>query len=880
MYLSPIFAAAPGSTHGYDVLDHNQVSRELGGIPALYALGEELVQRDMGLIIDIVPNHVGIGDGANHWWREVLRYGQNSPFAQYFDIDWEAQPQMASGVLVFPILGQPFGAALEAGELRLALEGGDFCARYYEYSLPISPASYPRVAGLPPVELRAKLGDPAALSEFVDLLDQLPGAEPVDCDRLLDRFRRLVLSEPAISAYLEGRLALLNGVVGDPASFDELEAIFRSQFYRLTFWRVSGEELNYRRFFDVNGLAAIRVERDDVFDNVHGLLFELVARGIVTGVRVDHIDGLYDPARYLARLRERLQAAAAPLTTEMIPVYVEKILEADERLPRWPVEGATGYEFMAHVDGLLVDRNHARELTDIYEGVLGEHVRYRDIAYLSRRQVAETLFAGEINVLAFQLHRLAQRHRLHRDNTLRSLRDAIAVTLACFPVYRTYLHEGGPSEIDRRLVANAVGEARMRDASLTDGALAFLAEVLSLEGGGGPPDEMERRVHYRRRFQQISGPVMAKGLEDTTFYRYARLLSMNEVGSDPGRFGVSRYEAHSWFKERASEWPRAMSASSTHDTKRSEDVRARLHVISEIPEEWARQVRAWSRMNRRHLRHLRGEAVPDPNTEYYLYQTLAGTWEGTVTPTYRQRMRDHMTKAIREMKIYTSWLAVDPDYEEATLAFVDSILDRTKAPSFLNRLTIFARRIEGPGSLNALSALILKCTAPGIPDFYQGTELPVFAVTDPDNRRPVDFEAHASSLAGLSRDFPGLRREAKQWLAQRLLRLRSEHPGLFVEGTYDGLEVEGPDPERVFAFSRACGVERLVVVVPRFTMRLRAPGAGLEGSVMDGVTVDMPDGYETWVDALSDREVRGAGTIPVSVLLGDLPFAVLFGTAS
>lgn len=883
LYVSPIFAAVPGSMHGYDVLDHNQVNRELGGLQGLYELSEALTACDMGLIVDIVPNHVGIANGANPWWRDVLRHGPASHYASFFDIDWEAQPQLPSGVLIYPILGQTFGAALEAGELPLRLIDGELQVAYYEHALPLAPRSYARAIGLPPVELRPELSDPAAFGELVQIVEDLPVAAPDEADRLVERFRRLVIGEPALRAFVEARLTQLNGTAGDPSSFDELEGILREQHYRLTYWRVSPEETNYRRFFDVNSLAAIRVERDDVFEHVHALLFELVGRGIVTGVRVDHIDGLYDPERYLTKLRERLQAAAGPVTNEPVQVYVEKILEAEEKLPAsWPIAGTTGYDFMARVDGLLVDRLHARELTEAYESFIGERVRYRDVAYLSRRQVAETLFAGEISVLAYQLHRIGQRHRLHRDNTLRSLRDSIAATLACFPVYRTYIHEDAPSEGDRELIRGATSEARARDPRLPETALAFLAEVLTLEGPLAA-DEKERRVHFRRRFQQISGPVMAKGLEDTTFFRYVRLLSLNEVGSMPGSVGTARADVHRWFEERALRWPNAMSASSTHDTKRSEDARARLHVLAEIPEAWRRQVRAWARANRRHKRTLQGEPAPDPNTEYYLYQTLVASWpDAGISDKYRERIHEHLTKAMREMKIYTSWISVEQAYEDACHEFLSAILDRRQSPAFVSRVDTFVRQVIAPAAhLNTLAAVTLKACAPGFPDFFQGTELPVLALTDPDNRRPVDFDARTRTVDTLDSHCPPPDAAGRKlWLTSRLLGLRCAHPDLFEHGSYRPVDVTGPEPERAFAFAREHDGQTLLVVVPRLPARLGlATESARAADRWTGTSLDLAGLPSRWEDALTGKPRTVDNGASVAGLFSDLPVAVLFSGA-
>lgn len=874
LYISPIFKARPGSTHGYDVVDHNQVNPALGGLAGLYELSEELRRRDMGLILDIVPNHVGVG-AENPWWRDVLRFGQGSKYAGYFDIDWEAQPQMPSGVLVVPILGKPFGRALEEGELRLDFDDGEVVVRYWEHVLPISPQSYGRVFGLPPVELRDEVNDPAAFAMLVDLLDELPRADPERASLLLGRFRDIIRSDPAIEAYLRRCLDELNGTKGDPSSFDRLEELLLEQHYRLADWRVSGEELNYRRFFDVNDLAGIRVEREDVFETVHQLLFQLVERGIATGVRIDHVDGLYNPGEYLRRLSERLAEAAKEHTSSGIPIYVEKILEGDERLvPTWPVAGTTGYEFMARVDGLLVNSASRAAMDAAYRRFTGLHPRFDHTAYVAKLEVAESEFAGDVNVLALQIHRMAQRHRLHRDITLRAFRDAIEAVLASFPVYRTYLDDA-VAEQSQRYLRHAFEEAARRDYRLSPEALSFLAEVL-LPGDDVSPDELERRIHFRRRFQQLSSPIMAKGVEDTALYRFNRLLSLNEVGGEPARFGRSPEDVHRWMERRAKQWPHAMSAGSTHDNKRSEDVRARLHVLSEIPAEWRREVLQWQRLNERHRQEVHGEPAPAPNLEYYLYQTLVGTWpdEG-LTDEYRERMRTHLTKAMREAKTETSWTKVNEAYEEASLAFLNRILDRRRAGAFLRRLEALVQRISPAGALNSRTALALRVLGPGVPDFYQGAEYQALTVTDPDNRRPVDFERLQQVFGEVCDERPILVSPAgKLWLSRQLLRIRGANCETFADGGYEPVTVEGELARHVFAFRRIGSGKEFVVVVPRLTFSLVTP----DGSIPPGRWGDtgVVVGPGRWVEMLTEREFKAdRERLALQEVLAELPLAVL-----
>lgn len=870
LYVSPIFAAAPGSTHGYDVLDHGKVNPELGGLAGLYRLSETLTANEMGLIADIVPNHVGIANGVNPWWRSVLRYGQASPYADYFDIDWEAQPHLATGVLIYPVLGQPFGMALEAGEIRLVLEEGDIVLRYYEQNLPLRPESYARVIGLPPLGLD-DLQDPSSPAVLATVVENLANADPGRSEAALARMRKVLSSEPKLAAFVQSSLDRLNGVPGNPASFDALEEIVRSQHYRLTDWRMAGAEINYRRFFDQNTLAAIRVERDDVFEDVHRLLFELVERGIVTGVRVDHIDGLYDPTAYLKRLNERLQAAASGYG--QVPIFVEKILEGDERLPKiWPIAGATGYEALAHIERAFANPAAQREMTRTYDQFTGSRTRFETIRYESKRQVVRTQFAGEISVLAYQAHRIAQRHRLQRDNTLRALRNAIEAIMACFPVYRVYVAEPeAPGYIEA-----GIQEARRREPHLSRAAFDFLAEVLLSAGEHPGEDDAAQRIHFRRRLQQVTGPIMAKGLEDTAFFRYNRLLSLNEVGSDPTRWGETLDDLHAWLGRRASDWPGAMSASSTHDTKRSEDVRARINLLSELPREWRRQVGEWSRLNERHRSVVEGERAPDANLEYYIYQTLAGSWpEGGPDDEYRQRIREHITKAMREAKQQTSWITPNEPYEEAALAFTDAILRPRRAGAFIRRMDRFVRQIAPSARLNSYVMLVLKALTPGFPDFYQGTELLDLSLTDPDNRRPVDFELRKRLLRdAISEDGREVLQgpAGKLWLTAKLLYIRQQHREALCSG-YQALAVSGERKSSLIAFSRGPSGE-LAVVVPRLVAGLLDASGSLPSGDWGDTTVELPPARGCWYNLLTGERHVG-GPVHASELFAQIPLAVL-----
>lgn len=883
LYCSPLFRAAPGSAHGYDVLDHNQVNPELGGLPALYELSQALATRGMGLIVDIVPNHVGLAGGANPWWRDVLRFGQTSRFASYFDINWETQPHLASGVVVFPILGKPFGAALEAGELRLDVVDDDLVLRYYELTFPLSPKTYPTVIGLPPLELRASLKDPNAFTEFVTILEGLQGELVAAVERHVDHFRQLMRDEPAVKAFVKARAALFDGVPGHPESFDALEQLVLSQHYRVAYWRVSGEEINYRRFFDINELAGIRVEREDVFEETHRLLLDLAGSGIVTGIRVDHVDGLYDPTGYLQRLRQRLREVTVDVTTHELPIYVEKILGADETLPdAWTVAGTTGYDALARIDNALVDRRGTGELTRTYERFIGgrHQARFHDIVYRAKWEITRTAFTGEISVLAMELHRLAQRHRLHRDETLNAFRRALQTVLACFPIYRTYAIDGRPGAADRDIIGRTVDDALRRESSLSPGALAFLAEVLTLGGDRLHADEVAQRLRFRQRFEQLSGPVMAKGFEDTALYRFNRLISLNEVGNDPSRFGAPLQELHRWFIERARRWPAAMSASSTHDTKRGEDLRARLHVLSELPGAWRAEVRAWSRLNGRHRTTMQGETAPDANTEYLIYQTIVGAWPRDMNAPnegFRARLHGYLLKALREMKAQTSWTSPNERYELACQEFLAAILDPERSAQFLERCLAFTRRIQPAGALNGLTALILKTLAPGFPDFYQGTELSWLALTDPDNRTSIDFALRRRLLGKLEPHPPAsiLAPEFKLWLTHELLRVRAAYPLVFAAGAYRALITRGRRAGNLVAFTRHHDERQIVVVAPRLVTRLLdGTGEHIPAASWDATYLTLPPAKQ-WHDELGHRDLDAGGRVAAAELLTNLPFAVL-----
>ncbi len=870
LYLSPIWAATPGSTHGYDVTDHARVNEELGGLAGFYALSRAARDHGLGPILDIVPNHVGI---ASHpWWRDVLRYGPQSSYASWFDIDWEGQPQQETGVLVYPVLGQPFGSALEAGELTLAYDGSELVVRYFDRTFPIAPRCYGSVLGLPP-----SLDDAERMKDLAAVLEGLSGADPQAATLLLGRLAEHSTSAPGLRAWIDDQARSFNGQPGEPSTFDRLEALLGQQHYRLAYWRVSAEEINYRRFFDINDLAAIRVEQESVFAATHSLVRDLVTRGMADGLRVDHVDGLYDPGAYLARLRRLVDGDGA----RGHGIWVEKILAREELLPEsWPVEGTTGYDFLAIAGGLFVDPTTVQAFNAIYQDFTGAQVRFDDIAFAAKRRVAGRSFAGEVRVLALHLYRLAQARRLARDNTLGALQDAIATLLAAMPLYRTYLDRDEPMPGDAGLFSSAAALALQRDPNVTPEAMSFLIQVLLLDAGEGSAEERARWVHFRRRFQQLSGPVMAKGVEDTTFFRFHRLLACDEVGDDPGHFGVSASAAHDWFAGRAASWPHALSATTTHDTKRSEDARMRLAALTAVPRAWHRETRAWARTNARHRRVLRGQEVPDRNTEYYIYQSLIASWEGAADTPYIDRMEAHVVKAAREAKLQTSWTRIDEPYEAALRAFVRGILGGRRSPAFVQRLNTFVATIEPIARLNALGLLALKTTAPGIPDFFQGSEFPLHTLTDPDNRQDVDFSRSRSLLREATGARPGpLDPAAKAWLTTRLLALRREEPALFANGGYRPAEFEGPLSVNLFAFERFSTEGGCITIVPHRPAALVGADGHISSPEWEDTWLDLPPS-RGWTDWLTGEQFAGGDRVSASALLAHFPVAVLTSKAA
>jgi len=832
LYLSPITEARPGSLHGYDVTDHNQIRQELGGREEFLNLLNEAKALGLGLILDFVPNHMAVGY-ANPLWQDVLTYGPYSPYSSFFDIDWHPlKPELEDKILL-PQLGAPYGEALDRGELQLGFEAGRFLIAYYDHRIPLTPLSYPLLFQefLSSLERQEIYWELKALSEVYAALTP---SDREQAEALRPRLEALVAQVPP---------ELLQSVQG-PA----LHQLLERQYWRLAYWKTAGDEINYRRFFDINDLVALRMEVPEVFWVTHRLLGELLALG-VEGVRIDHLDGLFDPAGYLKQLRA-LGASR---------IWVEKILAPGEILPEsWEVEGTTGYEFLNDVMGLLLDPRGEIPLDRLYRRFVGG-ASYAEEAYSSRQLVMRTSLSGELFRLAYSLDRLSEADYHTRDYTLEGIREALSELIAVFPRYRTYLPE--ELETAQALLQEVLRQALARNPASEPSVYGFIAQVLL---GRLRSDLAAEGQAWTGRFQQYTAPVAAKGLEDTAFYRYARLSALCEVGGDPERFGLSPQAFHARARYRAFRRPNNLLATATHDHKRGEDTRARLLVLAELPEAWGRTLSSLSRLARKH----RGPHGPSAGDEYLFAQTLLALWGA---PDLEERLVAYMVKAAREAKLHTSWLQPNPDYERDLERFVRGMLQEPNLPQLLGLAHLMARH----GFTNSLSQLLLKLTTPGIPDFYQGTELLALSLVDPDNRQPVDFELRAKLLLDLEDDLrqPQVERVAawyaarepklKLYVMARLLRFRREHPHLF-SGSYRPLET----PEHLFAFIREHESERLLVWVPRFPAHLEASGGYGELSLPR-----LPDWPPLWEDLLT-----GVHTAPLPSQL-PLPFAVLYASS-
>jgi (1->4)-alpha-D-glucan 1-alpha-D-glucosylmutase len=924
-YASPLLMARPGSLHGYDVVDHSKLNPELGTEAEFIAFASGLKNVGMGLIADVVPNHMCIASANNRWWNDVLENGPGSPFAKFFDIDWRPPKADLTNKILLPVLGDQYGRVIESQEIKVESQRGAFFMQYYETRLPIAPRTYAQL--LTPIvpELRLKLGEShTAVLEFESILTalgHLPPRTDTNPERVRERGREKEIIKRRLSVLMRKNrevrrsinraLTELNGELGIPDSFDRLEKLMNSQAYRLSFWRVAADEINYRRFFDVNELAAIRIEEPAVFTAVHELTLRLLKQGLVTGLRIDHVDGLFAPAQYFRDLQRNCLAAPAlgkstrQQRTRAIgkPFYivVEKILGRHEDLrPEWDIYGTTGYDVLNLLNGIFVAPMNRQPFHNLYERFIGQHQNFSDLTYECKKLILSVAMSSELHVLARRLDRISEQHRYTRDFTFNSLHYALGEVIACFPVYRSYTNseQGEISADDRPHIATAIRAAKKRNPAISPSIFDFIGAILLLED---PPvlhdSQRGERREFVLRFQQLTGPVMAKGLEDTAFYRYYPLASLNEVGGEPERFGVSIESFHREHQQRLTNWPHGIVATSTHDTKRSEDVRARINVLSEMPTRWYRAIRRWQDLNRIHKKTIDEIVAPDANEEYLLYQTLIGTWplvpmDEQASKDYRNRIEEYLVKAIKEAKFHSSWISPHEEYENAARAFIRAILVPGPENRFLSEFVEFQAPITHFGMFNSLAQTLLKITVPGVPDFYQGTELWDFSLVDPDNRRPVEYEKRLEMLASLQIEEQTNRAalvdrlvadpqdgRLKLYLTHRALTFRHRARAIFEAGAYMPQEIVGMRANHVVAFARTSGDQTAIVTVGRFLSRLKSP-IGQESWGTTSLLLGHELGHGTYRDVLTDQitmtvETVEGITLPLGQIFTHLPLALL-----
>ncbi|MEB3358344.1 MAG: malto-oligosyltrehalose synthase [Synechococcales bacterium] len=906
LYASPIFRARGGSSHGYDVVDPRRISAELGDRPALESLVNTLHDHQITWLQDIVPNHMAY-DSTNPFLMDVMEYGPNSEYYNFFDIQWEHPYSDIEGKVLAPLLGDFYGKCLERGEIQIDYGESGLHVNYYSLKFPLRIESYSQLITHDLGRLRRHLG--REHPDFIKLMGILYLLKSAIADTSDRQYRdqvafvkgllwELYQSNPDIKDFIDHNIEIFNGVKNgaktDPdesdtsgtARFDLLHGMLSDQYFRLSFWKVGAEELNYRRFFTVNELICVSVDDPKVFEITHSLIKDLVDEEVFDGVRIDHIDGLYHPKRYLERLRKHLGS---------VYITVEKILEPGETLPEdWPVQGTSGYEFLNHMNGLFCQSSNEAAFTRIYYQFTEMDESYHELEVACKRLIADKNLAGDVENLANLLKQIASRHRYASDFTLSGLRRAIVEVLVMFPVYRTYITTDGINERNRTYVQRVI-QAAKRHAPDYVNEIDFIGRLFLLEYDDYlSEDEKAQWIHFVMLMQQFSGPLMAKGVEDTLLYIYHRLLSLNEVGGSPQRFGVTLSDFHGFNQQQVTSWPHSMNASSTHDTKRSEDVRARLNVLSEIPDEWEAMVKGWQQMNQSYKRQEGDRTIPDANDEYFLYQTLVGAFpfEPVDLANFTDRIRQYVIKAVREAKVHTAWLRPDTDYEEGFVEFVDAILAPREDNEFLAQLQSFQSRIAFYGMVNGLSQVLLKMTAPGVPDLYQGTEMWDFSLVDPDNRRPVDYDHRLHELQELNkwadRDLPALLDNLcsyptdgriKLYLTARVLAARAAYPEIFQDGDYTPVRVTGTHADRVVAFVREAGDRRALTVVPRFLTDLVKPGTlPLGKDLWDDTALELTGLSPTeWTNLLTQEAIAPQPSLPVGIVLSQFPVALLIG---
>jgi (1->4)-alpha-D-glucan 1-alpha-D-glucosylmutase len=921
VYASPILTARRGSGHGYDVTDPTRLNPELGTEADFQAFREKLRDRAMGLILDIVPNHMS-ASSENSWWMDVLENGPESAYASYFDIDWRPPSRTLDGKVLLPVLGRPFAEALEHQELKLVVLEGKFYLQYFDSLFPLAPETYHLILRRRMNELREALGeDSPSYQEYsgiaaaaASLSEPAAATRDAAADRrqrfesLRQRLRQLLAQDAKIAEFIAQNLTGIHGQPKDPSSFSSLETILARQHYLLAYWQNVNEEINYRRFFTINDLVGLRMQDPLVFEATHALIFRMIEQGSLDGLRIDHIDGLRDPVGYLRQLNERVCTAianGAPCEASAIsenvqqprlPVFVEKILARDERLPNnWPVTGTTGYDFVNALNAFFVDPKGAGQIEKIYSGFIGKEIAYDDLLYQKKKIVMSILLGVEIRAAGQQFQMLARGDRYAREIPRLELNQALIEVTAQLSVYRTYITNLEVAADDKRRIEQAVERARVKAPQVNAPAFDFCRDVLLLLNRPHLlPGQREARLAFVMRWQQFTGPIMAKAFEDTFLYVFNPLVSLNEVGGDPRPSTADRADFPGFVKTRQLDWPHAMNASTTHDTKRGEDIRARVNVLSEIPATWQRHLDRWSKANSTYRKLIDGQAVPDRNEEIFLYETLLGAWPfNGDRASFISRLKEYATKATREAMVHTRWTRPNLRHEQALESFIAKILKPGPNNQFLADFTGVQKQIAFYGMANGLAQTLLKIAAPGVPDFYQGSDLWDFRLVDPDNRHPVDFESRKALLTKLraldESPSPAYIEVAKAWqdgsiklyVIWKALQQRAQHPELYSDGEFLTLEARGKRAEHLTAFARRLQKNWAVIVVPRWLARagFPLPPKGT-GQFWSDTTIQLPKAAPAqWKNVFTNGIVKIDGKNGSRVIrlddLGQFPVALL-----
>ncbi|MDP4174899.1 MAG: malto-oligosyltrehalose synthase [Bacteroidota bacterium] len=896
IYASPILKAAKGSMHGYDQVDPSQLNPELGNAEEYEDLLAESKNLELKWLQDIVPNHMAYS-AENQMIVDLFENGANSRFYNFFDIEWNHPHASASLRVLAPFLGNFYHEALENEELKLKYDPEGFSVNYFENRFPLSMESYVDILSFRQSNLRNKLGknDPSMIKYLAVLyiLRSLPSSDELDERYSQIKFVKSMLWElynenEDIKVFINENLKIYNGRKGNPESFDLLDKLLNEQYFRLAYWKVANEEINYRRFFNISSLISLKMENDDVFNRVHSFIFKLIKDGNIDGLRIDHVDGLYDPTNYLKKLRSR---------AENCYIIVEKILDLEEELPEiWPIEGTTGYEFTNYVNGIFVRSDNERKITNIYQDFTHFLTPAERVCWDKKRLIIQTRMAGEVERLAFIIEALSSKDRRGIDITMHGLKRALEEILTFFPVYRTYVNSEFFSENDRRYFDIVLKKVREENPRLSN-EYNYICDLLTMNYGDRFTEEQKKKVlDFIMKFQQLTGPLMAKGFEDTALYIYNRFISLNEVGGSPDKFGIPLEQFHQFNETRFESWPNTLNTTSTHDTKRGEDVRARMNVISEIPDEWEKRVKFWSELNISHKTEVKGLNSPDRNDEYFLYQTLVGSYPEVEEDmqAYPERIKEYMLKAVREAKIHSAWIRPDEAYEAALMSFVEKILERTDSNEFLKEFYNFQKKINFYGYFNSLSQNIIKLSSPGVPDIYQGCELWNYSLVDPDNRRPVNYNLRKQYLHEI-KEFEDVNIQKylkklvsdmsdgkiKMFLTYKVIKARNENPELFQLGEYIPLETGGKYKNNIVAFARHYQNLWAITIAPRFlTSLVKENHMPFGQKVWDDTHLILPTVIKQLKDILSNDFVgtnSSSSLLSIGDILKNFPVSLIIG---